>query len=237
MPKRSLELLDQDNFFFNTEKNHKLHNNLNSVIPEPSVKILLGFEEPWWEAGLGAMAGESITDLPMRQCYYFGVDPVNSHSLFLASYNDMRTVTFWQALEAGEKFQTRETKLVRAKNRTYANYEHASKIMVGEVMNQVRELHGPNVEVPPPYTSAYKDWTKDPYGGEYHAWKNEYKVWDVVPYIRQPFEEERIFIAGEAYSDQQGWVEGAFCVTEHIMREKYGLECPSWLDENFYLEW
>lgn len=237
MPKRSLELLDQDNFFFNPEKNQKLHNNLNSVIPEPSVKILLGFEEPWWKKGLGAMAGESITDLPMRQCYYFGVDPKNSHSLFLASYNDMRTVSFWQALENGEKFQTRETKLVRAQNILYPNYEHASKTMVGEVMSQVKELHGPNVDVPAPYTSAYKDWTKDPYGGGYHAWKNEYKVWEVMPYIRQPFEEERIFIAGEAYSDQQGWVEGAFCVTEHIMREKYGLECPQWLDKDYYLGW
>ena len=71
MPKRSLELLDQDNFFFNPEKNKKLHHNLDSVIAEPSFKILLGFEEPWWEDVLGAKAGESITDLPMRQCYYF----------------------------------------------------------------------------------------------------------------------------------------------------------------------
>jgi monomeric sarcosine oxidase len=237
MPKRSLELIDQDNFFFNTETQQKLHNNLASVIPEPSVKILLGFEEPWWKEGLGAMAGESITDLPIRQCYYFGVDPKNSHSLFLASYNDMRTTTFWQALEEGEKFQTRETKLVAAKNTIYPNYEHASKVMVKEAMSQVRELHGPNIEVPEPYTSAFKDWTKDPYGGGYHAWKNSYKVWEVMPYIRQPQKDERIFIVGEAYSDQQGWVEGAFCVTEHIMREKYGLECPDWLDKDYYLGW
>jgi len=237
MPKRSLELLDQDNFFFNQEKQQKLHNNLDATIPEPSLKILLGFEEPWWEKGLGARAGESITDLPLRQCYYFGVDPKNSHSLFLASYNDMRTVSFWQALEEGEKFQTRETKLVVAKNMVYPNYEHASKVMVEEAMSQVKELHGPHIEIPEPYTSAFKDWTKDPYGGGYHAWKSNYKVWEVMPYIRQPYQEERIFIAGEAYSDQQGWVEGAFCVTEHIMREKYGLECPEWLDKDYYLGW
>ncbi|WP_281987677.1 FAD-dependent oxidoreductase [Aquimarina aggregata] len=237
MPKRSLELLDQDNFFFNIDTQQKLHNNMNSVTPEPSFKILLGFEDPWWEKGLGAKAGESITDLPMRQCYYFGVDPKNSHSLFLASYNDMRTVSFWQALEKGEKFQTTETRLVRAKNTIYPNYEHASKVMVDEVMSQVKELHGPAIEIPNPYTSAFKDWTKDPYGGGYHAWKNNYKVWEVMPYMRHPYKEERIFIAGEAYSDQQGWVEGAFCVAEHIMREKYELECPSWLDQDYYIGW
>ena len=45
---------------------------------------------------------------------FLGVDPKNSHSLFLGSYNDMRTTTFWRALEGGEKFKTRETKLVKA---------------------------------------------------------------------------------------------------------------------------
>ncbi|NQY78732.1 MAG: FAD-dependent oxidoreductase [Candidatus Caenarcaniphilales bacterium] len=237
MPKRSLELLDQENFFFNQDTEKKLQKNLDSVIAEPSVKILLGFEEPWWENTLGAKAGESITDLPMRQCYYFGVDPKNSHSLFLASYNDMRTVSFWQALEQGEKFKTKETKLVKAGNTLYPDYDHASKVMVAEVLSQVRELHGPTIDIPEPYTSAFKNWTNDPYGGGYHAWRDDYKVWDVMPYIRQPHEEESIYIVGEAYSDQQGWVEGAFCVTEHIMREKYGLECPSWLSKDYYLGW
>jgi glycine/D-amino acid oxidase-like deaminating enzyme/monoamine oxidase len=237
MPRRSLELLDQNNFFFNSNKQEKLHTNLNSVIIEPSYKILLGFEEPWWEKVLGAKAGESITDLPMRQCYYFGTDPENSHSLFLASYNDMRTVPFWHALEEGKKFETRETKFVNGKNILYPDYDHASKMMVDEIMNQVRELHGPAITVPEPYTSAYKDWSKDPYGGGYHAWKNGYKVWEVMPYIRQPMKEERIFIMGEAYSDQQGWVEGAFCAAEHILREKYRLVCPDWLDKDYYLGW
>jgi glycine/D-amino acid oxidase-like deaminating enzyme len=237
MPKRSLELLDQDNFFFDRDTQVDLQEQLNAVTPEPSYKILLGFEKPWWQDVLKAKAGESITDLPMRQCYYFGVDPENSHSLFLASYNDMRTASFWEALEKGEKFETKETKLVRAVNTVYPDYEHASKVMVKEVIKQVRELHGPKITVPEPYTSAFKDWTADPYGGGYHAWKSNLKVWEVMPYIRQPYEEERIFITGEAYSDQQGWVEGAFCVAEHVMREKYGLTCPEWLDEDYYLGW
>ncbi|MGB3468553.1 MAG: FAD-dependent oxidoreductase [Cyclobacteriaceae bacterium] len=237
MPKRSLELLDQGNFFFNRDHHVRLHQNMNSVIQEHSQKILLGFEEPWWQKILGAKAGESITDLPMRQCYYFGTDPDNSHSLFLASYNDMRTTSYWEPLQDEEKFQTTETKFVKASNITYPNYEHASKVMVGEVMRQVRELHGPSIEIPEPYTSAYKDWSKDPFGAGYHAWKAKYEVWEVMPFMRHPQEKERIFIAGEAYSDQQGWVEGALCVTEHIMRQQYGLECPDWLDEEYYLGW
>ncbi|MFC3157253.1 hypothetical protein ACFOEQ_01045 [Chryseobacterium arachidis] len=72
MPRKSLELLDQNNFFFNSN-NTVLHNNIESVIMEPAFKILMGFEYPWWKE-LGIDSGHSITDLPMRQCYYFGTD-------------------------------------------------------------------------------------------------------------------------------------------------------------------
>ena len=100
MPRRSLELLDQFNFFFDADTQHERQANIASVIMEPSFKLLMGFETPWWkQPPLEATAGESITDLPMRQCYYFGTDPNDSHSLFLAAYNDMQTVPFWSVLE------------------------------------------------------------------------------------------------------------------------------------------
>lgn len=236
MPRRSLELLDQYNFFFK-QNNEELQYNLESVIMEPAYKILLGFEKPWWIDTIGAMAGESITDLPMRQCYYFGVDPKNSHSLFLASYNDMRTVSFWQSLEFGKPYKQRKTRLVRSANFVNPRIRPATQVMVEEVMKQVRELHGPNVDIPEPYTSAFHDWTHDPYGGGYHAWKSNYQVWNVMPYVRQPKEKERIFIVGEAYSDQQGWIEGALCVAEHVMQEKYSLMWPDWLSKDYYIGW
>src|SRR5690606_16543675 len=96
MSRRSLELIDQESFFF---RNNTLQAHMESVIMEPSFKIIMGFEEPWWKDEFGATSGHSVTDLPIRQCYYFGTDPSNSHSILLASYNDMRTITFWKALE------------------------------------------------------------------------------------------------------------------------------------------
>ena len=96
MPRRSLELLEQNAseaefFFAPAGPDSQIQAGIASVIPEPSFKLLLGFETDWWTPDFGAQAGESITDLPMRQCYYFGTDPDGSHSLFMASYNDMRT--------------------------------------------------------------------------------------------------------------------------------------------------
>lgn len=241
MPRKSLELLDQDCFFF---QNKALQAQMESVIMEPSFKIIMGFETPWWKDEFGATSGHSVTDLPIRQCYYFGTDPKNAHSLFLASYNDMRTVTFWKALEDQhpDRFELKETKLVPIKEMMLAMQPLrvpylASKIMVREVMSQVRELHGKDIQIPEPYVAWYKDWSDNPFGGGYHAWKAGYSVKEAMEYMRHPDAQEEIYICGEAYSDQQGWVEGAFCVAEKMLQAHFQLPRPSWLPENYYLGW
>lgn len=245
MPRRSLELLDQNNFFFDIDTQRVLQKNMASVIKEPSLKILMGFEYPWWQQDFGTMSGHSITDLPLRQCYYFGKDPDDSHSLFLGSYNDMRTVTFWQALadvkgEAGpdrELFQPKATgHSLKAAFDEHLLSHQATQVMVDEAMNQIRELHG-NVNIPSPYVTWYKDWGKDPYGGGYHAWKANYDVDAMMKFMRQPMPTERIHICGEAYSDQQGWVEGAFCVAENMLEDHFDLHRPSWIPKEYYLGW
>jgi monoamine oxidase len=218
MPQRSIELLDQENFFFDQDRRPDLQRGIDSVIRQPSFKLLMGFEKPWWEEHLGAHAGESITDLPLRQCYYFGVDPENGHSLFLASYNDMRTVPFWNVL---------------------AGADGATEVMVNEALNQVAELHGlDRAEIGQPYVAFYKDWSADPYGGGYHAWHAGVDVQRTMPFMRCPDPGEAVHICGEAWSDQQGWVEGAFCVAENMLQDWFGLEWPTeWLSEDYYLGW
>jgi hypothetical protein len=215
---------------------------MDSVIPEPSFKLLLGFEYDWWTPDFGAQSGESITDLPMRQCYYFGVDPENGHSLFMASYNDMRAETFWKALERGapERYQPRPTRRVsqQALDQRIIPELLAPKAMVNEVMQEVRELHGPQpAPIPDPYIGYWKDWTLDPFGAGYHGWAPGVPVWDVMPYMRKPYAGEAIHVVGEAYSDQQGWVEGAFCVAELMLEEHFGLTRPDWIPKDYDLGW
>jgi len=245
MPRRSLELLDQNNFFFDQDTRKVLQKNMASVIKEPSLKILMGFEYPWWVRDFGTEAGHSITDLPMRQCYYFGQDPDDSHSLFLGSYNDMQTVTFWQALANSKRaggiqrplfvpLATQKTSEEAFSEELISN--QATQVMVDEAMNQIRELHG-REDIPMPYVTWYKDWSKDPYGGGYHAWKANYDIEDTMCYMRNPIPEETIYICGEAYSDQQGWVEGAFCVAERMLEDHFGLLRPDWIPTGYYLGW
>jgi monoamine oxidase len=236
MPRRSLELLDQYNFFFDTQKQPMLRHHMDSVIIEPSYKILMGFEYPWWRT-LGEMYGHSITDLPMRQCYYFGTDPSDGHSLLLGSYNDMTTVPFWEGLSKHpELFQARITDPAEAEGLNALASVQATRIMVNEVMHQLKELHNTS-DIPDPYVTWYKDWTCDPYGGGYHAWKAGYAIHEVMPFMRRPINKENVFICGEAYSAQQGWVEGALCVAEKMLQEHFGRQWPEWLEKDYYLGW
>ncbi len=239
MPRRSLELLDQENFFFNPQLHPELQDAMASTIIQPSFKLLMGFEYPWWKQDFNATAGESITDLPMRQCYYFGTDPNDSHSLFLASYNDMRTVPFWAVLEGHpELFEPRGTAKAALADLERLRTVQATRVMVDEAMQQVRQLHGMGPDqIPDPYVTWFKDWSQDPFGGGYHAWDARVDVENVMKFMRRPFADEHVHVCGEAYSDQQGWVEGAFCVAEHMLQDWYGLEWPSWLNRDYYLGW
>lgn len=236
MPRKSLELLDQNNFFFRN-KNSDLNSNIRSVIMEPAFKILMGFQYPWWKDA-GISSGHSITDLPMRQCYYFGTDPENNNSMLLGSYGDMDTQTFWKALTDDPLlFKVRAAKSASLLELHQLDDVQATQLMVDELMNQLRELHGPEVTIPDPYVTYFKDWTDDPFGAGYHAWKAGFSVEKVMPYMRKPIDNEKIHIIGEAYSDQQGWVEGAFCEAEKMLREHFGLNCPNWLSPDYYLGW
>lgn len=235
MPRKSLELLDQNNFFFDASRHQKLNENIRSIIMEPAFKILMGFDRPWWR-DLDIYSGHSITDLPMRQCYYFGTDAENNNSMLLGSYGDMETETFWKAL-SDDKVLFK----VRANNSTSMEELHkfddvqATEFMVNELINQLKELHG--IDIPQPYVTYFRDWTDDPYGAGYHAWKAGFSVKDVMPYMRKPLMDEQIHIIGEAYSDQQGWVEGAFCEAEKMLQTHFKLDWPYWLDREYYLGW
>lgn len=237
MPRRSIELLDLPEFL-DLERHDRLKRLVESVIIEPAYKLLMGFRSPWWRDQVGAKHGESITDLPMRQCYYFGKDPDDSHSLFLASYNDMRTVPFWTVLEDDARFEPRPTDRVSTDQLEREAPPQAPKVMVDEVLDQLCVLHGLNTEnVPDPYVAVYKDWSTEPYGGGYHAWKAGVDVEAVMAAIRRPVSNEHVYVCGEAYSDRQGWVEGALCVAEKLLQTEFDLAWPAWLDTEYYLGW
>lgn len=103
MPRRSLELLDRGGPVMG---NAKMRWMMNSVEPVQLYKMFIAYDRPWWtdEKKLGLKDGRSLTDLPVRQCYYWGTEKGkrgNNKNSVLMAYNDMLSSQYWGGLRSG----------------------------------------------------------------------------------------------------------------------------------------
>jgi monoamine oxidase len=118
MPRKSLELLEPTAFWDTEQRLHagkSLKDLLHAVIPYPAFKLFLAYDKPWWRTSpINIAAGRSVSDLPIRQTYYFPSvaksvgnttnddDLLKGPGLLMASYDDLGAVSYWKALEVPE---------------------------------------------------------------------------------------------------------------------------------------
>jgi lysine 2-monooxygenase len=118
MPVRSLRLLDQDNFFFKpsgrggVDRRARFDTAMDSVLTVPAFKLFVAYHRPWWEQ-TGVSKGQSVTDLPVRQCYYwatapFGLANAVRNGVLMATYNNGIAVAYWQSLKFGKPFRIKD---------------------------------------------------------------------------------------------------------------------------------
>lgn len=223
MPQRALYLLDKESFLF---ADKRFVADLDTVTPVAALKIHLAYETPWW-GKLGLTSGRSTTDLPVRQCLYFGTEkdavggePGNDRSLLVGTYANRGAVGYWKRL------QTRYPDPYPSQGQVPAGLE-CSAAAVAAIQSQLSLIHG--IPAPAPYWAVLRDWTQDPYGGGWHNWKVGVKNWEVMPRIRRPLLDAPVSICGEAYSNADGWVEGALQTAERVLQDQFGLAHPAWL--------
>jgi monoamine oxidase len=264
MPVRALQLLDQDNFFFQPEsrdgvnRKDKLDAAMGSVLNVEAFKLFLAYRRPWWEQ-TGVTEGQSVTDLPLRQCYYWASNvggspdsPTGANSILMASYNNGVAVPYWQSLQSGapygpdpaaagadDPFRGRAFAQVnRVRLRLDGNAAAAPPnrpIPRTATEGMVARAHAQLMEMhdvvyaPEPYDAHFQDWNVDPFGGGWHQWKTSTDENKLIPYMQRPLEEEQVFIVGECWSDSQGWVQGALNTSEAMLQDMLGLSWPNWL--------
>jgi hypothetical protein len=179
--------------------------------------------------------GPSITDTPIRQVVYFGNNALNDEGThvygLLASYDDEQYTTFWQELELGPNGVRKV-----AVSENYQPLEGPRKVpegMVKMLRAQLAAIHfGPGANytaVPAPLEARYMDWSLPPFNAGYHAWSAHYDIGDVQRKIRKPSQlidgaDANIFIVGETYSNDQAWVEGAYCTSESVLNDFFGVK-------------
>lgn len=242
MPRRSLEMLDQTGHVLDPA-HVQVHELIRSVTPIPLFKLAICYTSAWWEdlppvvPGHGApvriTAGKSVTDLPVRQCYYWKVNPENGHAVILI-YDDGVALDYWANLRdtAGTPFPHDRDVLAAEFDLPDWSRFPAPKQMVREVHRQLVELHGDPPNVPEPYTAAYRDWGEDPYGGGANFWPVGVKSYEVAEKILQPRPPYPVYVCGEAYSHAQGWVEGSLQTAEGVLQTHLGVPAPQWTEDS-----
>ncbi|RDU98013.1 flavin monoamine oxidase family protein [Trinickia dinghuensis] len=248
MPRRSLDLLAQSSPML-----EDIQGLTSSVTPRPLFKLFTTYATPWWRAAGGNQtddqgkvtyrpleAGRSVTDLPVRQVYYWpksdGLPSTGGPSMLLASYDDGNNIGFWDGLRPqrrqskpehhevaalADPFVGADSGSSKSKEMPWFEYQ-APRRMVAEVTRQLATMHGLSY-TPEVKNAAFRDWGDDPYGGGWNSWNIGVKSWEVKQKITQPMSGKPLFICGEAYSDAQGWVEGALQTADLVLR-KFGLD-------------
>jgi monoamine oxidase len=232
MPRRALELIESPLLADN-----RVQGLIKSVTPRPLFKLFTTYSNPWWTAA-GVEAGRTVTDLPVRQTYYWptneGKPATSGRAMLMASYDDGTNIGYWDG------YRERRGKTWRATaslERTHAEFagpddadgeetawdQHpAPARMVEEAARQLALVHGLSY-TPAVLSAAFRDWGDDPFGGGWNSWNIGVQSWKVKHEITEPYAGEApLYICGEAYSDAQGWVEGALQTADFVL-EKFGI--------------
>lgn len=240
MPRRSLEIVAENSPGY-ALSNDQVQYYLESSLDQPAIKAVMVFADAWWVNAPEApeltngVGGPTITDLPLRQIYYFGNNvpgsPNNNTGPFvlLASYDDMNYSNFWRQVEVQGEY-TQAPSLYRQPLTGPTNVPVDSPFAT-LLIKQLAEAHGMTADqVPAPMAVLFQDWGQDPFGGGYHGWSAHYNICQAMDYVRAPYQKildqengPKLYIIGSCYSFDQAWVEGAFCTAESVLQDFFGL--------------
>ena len=213
LPRRALELIACDVLETNFAQGL-----VGSVTGQNVMKVFCCYDDAWWNPGI--TEGQSGTDLPIGNVWYFGPDAETNAGLLLATYNDTLDTSFWEGLDFGQPFEGRASADVDP----YWAAQAPTVAMVKEIQTELGQLH--QTTVPEPYSAAWMDWSKDPYGGAFNTWNVGVDVDAIADAMLQPDPAVPLYVCGEAYSHDQGWVEGALDTAEQVV-EKLGIQPPT----------
>ena len=155
----------------------------------PAMKLYLWYPRAWWRPTISAI--RTVTDLPVRKVFYLD-NGDEGPAMLLAMYTDGRDVDPWLDLA-----------------RSASEGSPAPPAMLAEVQRCLREMHPEVGELSAPIGSALMHWGADPEDVSLHFWRAGAVSDEVLAIAPQPEPSLQIYLAGEAFSRHQAWVEGA----------------------------
>ncbi|WP_020561834.1 flavin monoamine oxidase family protein [Methylosarcina fibrata] len=157
-----------------------------SVLDIPLLKCFFVVQDPWWEENI---PHQDLAQLPARELHYQKADGKG----LIMVYADRPYMNFWtQYLRKG--------------------YETRAEIDGDKHLPQAF-AHFMNIDPKRILNYGIRHWGIEPYGAACHLWKPGIRSWDiqekVAAFALERHGPRNVHICGEAFSDYQGFIEGA----------------------------
>jgi len=185
----------------------QLRADLESARGMPLLKILFYYDRPWWNDPSIVQppyeVGVAFTDLPVNAVYPFLsiTEPPDSSHAALTIYCDFAKVNHWRGLQNIPPAFTSDLQS------QHPELTAATTAIVDAVTTQLATLLGAT-SVPAPLLTCYRCWADDgAVGSAYHSWALGADDVGVIQRLVTPT--RGVYIANEAWSDMQGWVNGS----------------------------
>ncbi|MCI0562676.1 MAG: FAD-dependent oxidoreductase, partial [Nitrososphaera sp.] len=216
VPKRPLELLNlpdtlKDKGASDTHVK-QLKKHLNAVFGFPLLKCFFILHQPWWEDN--RPLNRYASSIPTREIKYDKSKDKTKGMVMV--YTDRPATQFW-ADYLVDKYEQHKAEV-------WLSHE-ANPRLWKRFVQYARDYEHHDFTKDRLLACGMRDWGKDPYGGACHSWRPGAKSWEAIDYLRafsldgreENKENKNIHICGEAYSDYQGFIEGALRSAEKVI--------------------
>src|SRR5262249_4760464 len=155
--------------------------------------------------------------------------------------SDARYADYWKVLD---RVTVQDQRYFRAKfERSLSGEEKktfrhllrvfgTSDFLLSRIRKQLDFVARETAQPQEPTTVILKHWSDFPYWAGWQSWNMGYRSWVVAAHLVRPFEAE-LYTCGEAFSSEQGWIEGALKSAERVL-ERLQVAPPAWVDADRY---
>jgi hypothetical protein len=228
-----------------------LNSNLDAVTANPLFKACIVYEKSWWSDEKVPSSFRLFTDLPLRHVYQFGsarqcqlsISGNRKSACMLLLFVDARYADYWKRLDemSGTDQRCYSSEFEKSMNEASRREFHrvldiygTGEAVAARVQDLLARVTGKSTPVP--IAVILKHWSDRPYHVGWHAWNVGSRSWEIAGKLVRPFLDANLYTCGEAFSGEQGWIEGALKSAERVL-ESIGVPSPpSWVDKVGYEE-
>lgn len=167
---------------------------LDSVMDIPLLKCFFVIQHPWWDKDI---PNEEVTSLPARELHYWSREGKGNVMI----YADRPYINFWsQYVSAG--------------------HHDKAELCGNPALPSVFANHM-GIDVKNITSFGIRDWGRPPYGAACHLWRPGIQPWKIIEELSAfPLTKgaaPNVHICGEAFSDYQGFMEGALRTAHSVI--------------------